>query len=77
MTKEEYLSSIKEAILNMNLPKTDLNESTAFNMIQGFDSMSVVDFQINLKKLIGPKADDFLPILEMTLGDFAELLASS
>ena len=40
------------------------------------DSMSVVSFQMELTSIIGPKAEQATPIMDMTLAEFAEVLAS-
>lgn len=78
MNKEEYVKKIIEAVgISNNEAKLDaINESTKFSEIPNMDSMSVVNFQIDLSTLIGDKANAATPLLEMTVGDYAELLES-
>lgn len=76
--KTEYVPQIKSAITAAfpGVPESSLTDETRFSDIPGIDSMSVVEFQIHLGNLIGDKANQVLPILDMTLAEFSEVLAS-
>ena len=51
----------------------EIGEAEAERLI---DSMSIIDFQMNLRKLIGDKANDAVPVLDMSVSDFADVLES-
>jgi len=76
--KEETIQSIIGAIKmsNPDLDLSKINENTRFSDVPNMDSMSIVNFQIDLSTVIGTKANDALPILEMTIGDYADILES-
>lgn len=44
--------------------------------IPGFDSMSAVNFQMELADRIGEKANDAAPLMDMTLETYSDLLDS-
>ena len=44
--------------------------------IPGFDSMSAVNFQMELAARIGEKANDATPLMDMTLETYSDLLDS-
>lgn len=76
--KEELLKIIKNAILISN-PEMDIStisNDTKFLEIPNMDSMSIVNFQLDLVGIIGDKANEALPVPEMTIDEYAELLAS-
>lgn len=54
----------------------DIGPETQFSDIEAVDSMSIIDFQMNLRKLIGDKANDAVPVLDMSISDFADVLES-
>ena len=76
MTTEDSLAKIMNALKDMNVDIQVLDADTKFYEIPNMDSMSIVDFQINLKNHVGDKADEIVPLMEMSLGDLAELLIS-
>ena len=47
-----------------------------FYDIPGLDSMSIVDFQMELSSTLGAKAEAVQPILDMTISEYAEVLMS-
>jgi acyl carrier protein len=53
-----------------------ITRDTRFYDIPGMDSMSVVTFQMHLKETIGQKAETVQPIMDMTVSEYAEILAS-
>ena len=74
----DYVPQIKRAIVAAfpDVAESDLTSDTLFSDVPGIDSMSVVEFQIHLSDLVGPKANQVLPILDMKLSEFSEVLAS-
>lgn len=66
------IQSIKEA--NTELETCDITAATTFEELPGFDSMSAVNFQIQLSTHIGDKATEVAPLAEMTIEDYANLL---
>ncbi len=81
MTKEEYLQKIIETLARFNDGGKPLTSETKFVDIPRLDSMAIVDFQIALKKNLGPAASTLpknmsIAILPMSLGDFADMLVS-
>lgn len=78
MTKEQYIENIIKAIgiSNAEAAKTEIKADTRFDQIPNMDSMSIVNFQLDLTTLIGERASEVLPVPEMTVGDYAELLTT-
>lgn len=74
--KKQYVNDIIAAIkLSDNtIDVSTINEDTKFSDIPDMDSMSIVNFQINLASIIGEKANSALPVLEMSIGEYAQLL---
>lgn len=76
--KTEYTTKIIEAIIATH-DEADagaITDQTHFYEIPGMDSMSVVVFQMHLVELIGEKADEVIPIMDMTIEEYAEALQS-
>lgn len=76
--KKEYIEKIIEAIKMSNYDAKDMNldENVKFSDIPGMDSMSIVNFQMDLASIIGPKAEQVQPNPDMTIGDLADILVS-
>lgn len=73
-----YIGSIIKALCETH-PDADsaaIDSATEFSSIPGLDSMSLVVFQVQLAGLIGKKANDVLPIPDMTIAEYAEALES-
>lgn len=82
MTKQQYLEKIIEVCSKFNKGSmVELTADTLFGQIPHMDSMSIVDFQIQFRKLLGEDAKK-LPrnfsgaLLSMKLSEFAELCES-
>lgn len=54
----------------------NIEPSSKFMDIPGFDSMSAVNFQMELADRIGEKANDAAPLMDMTLETYSDLLDS-
>jgi len=73
-----YIGSIIKALCETHpdADSTAIDAETVFSSIPGLDSMSLVVFQVQLATLIGKKANDALPIPDMTIAEYAEVLES-
>lgn len=73
-----YINDIITAIKESHPETAGLNivPEMHFYDIPGLDSMSIVSFQMELASIIGEKAESVLPISDMTLSEFAEILES-
>ena len=77
MTKEEYCAKILEALASVDgVDASGVTANTKFSDIENLDSMSMVNLQMNLREVIGDKADQVSPVMDMTVSDLAELFAS-
>ncbi len=77
MTKEEYCVKILEALASVDgVDASGVTANTKFSDIENLDSMSMVNLQMNLREVIGDKADQVSPVMDMTVSDLAELFAS-
>ena len=77
MSKQEYIENIIAALRAVDgVGNADIGPETQFSDIYEVDSMSIIDFQMNLRKLIGDKANDAVPVLDMSISDFADVLES-
>ncbi len=76
--KEETINNIIKAVLSSSTYAKGMNltADTKFEDIPGFDSMSIVNFQMDLAAEIGEKAQEVTLIPEMSIGDLADLLES-
>ena len=76
--KNEYIPKIIESIAatHEDADASTITAETHFNEIPGMDSMSVVVFQMHLADLIGEVADQVIPIMDMTINEYAEALES-
>ncbi len=71
---ETVVSAIKSSI-----PESvdfKIEPDTKFMEIPGLDSMSMVNFQMDLSETIGDKANEISPVFEMTIADYVALLES-
>lgn len=75
---EDYLNGIIEILKELYPQSRDIHISanTKFYEISGMDSMSIIDFQIALAEKFGKKCNDVQPMMEMSIGEFADLLSS-
>ena len=55
---------------------TAIEADTLFTSVPGLDSLSVVIFQTHLASIIGQKANEVLPISDMSIAEYAEALES-
>ncbi len=76
MSKQEYVENIIKALRGIEgVGDVEITPNTRSD-IEAVDSMSIIDFQMNLRKLIGDKANDAVPVLDMSVSDFADVLES-
>lgn len=77
MSKQKYVENIIKALRGIEgVGDVEITPNTRFSDIEAVDSMSIIDFQMNLRKLIGDKANDAVPVLDMSVSDFADVLES-
>ncbi len=72
----KYINEIIAAVNTSNPASTALalTGETRFHEIPNMDSMSIVNFQTELASVVGEKANEVLPLPEMTISDYAKLL---
>ena len=67
MSKQEYVENIIKALRGIEgVGDVEITPNTRFSDIEAVDSMSIIDFQMNFRKLIGDKANDAVPVLDMS-----------
>ena len=76
--KQETIDNIIKAIQASDYDAKDakIADSTKFGDIPGMDSMTIINFQMELQSIIGAKAEQVVPVPDMTIGEFAELIDS-
>ncbi len=74
----KYVKDIIEAvkISNPESAKMNVSAETRFQDIPGMDSMTIVNFQMDLSSIIGEKAQEVLPMPEMSVAELSEILES-
>jgi len=73
-----YINEIVAAI-KACLPlakEANITPDLHFYEIPGMDSMTIVNFQMKLTALIGDKAKEVQPIMDMTIAEYAQVLES-
>jgi acyl carrier protein len=73
-----YINNIIDAIKasQPELASLNITPEMHFYDIPDLDSMSIVNFQMELSAVIGPKANAVQPIMDMTISEYAEILTS-
>ena len=76
--KQQTLDKIIEAIKmsNSDINVDTITAETRFSDLPNMDSMSIVNFQLDLASIIGEKANEALPMPEMTIGEYGDLIES-
>lgn len=73
----EICESLSAALQSSSdIKNFNIEPSSKFMDIPGFDSMSAVNFQMELADRIGEKANDAAPLMDMTLETYSDLLDS-
>lgn len=73
-----YVSDILAAIkiINPSVNAMAITGESKFMEIPDMDSMTIVNLQMELIPLVGDKANEILPMPEMTISEYANLLCS-
>ena len=83
MNKEERINLIIGAIksegeslkvLGVQVCDMALNADSKFSDVSFLDSMSIVELQMKLCEIFGDVANEKAPMLDMTIGEYADLI---
>lgn len=85
MDRTERIKLIIEAIktegeslrvLGVNVIDIDMNENSKFSDASFLDSMNIVELQMILSDMFGDAAKEKVPMLDMTIGEYADMIES-